>query len=226
MDDFVDFIYESGERELAGGDRKIETIDAIAILYDIHRKSLHPLGGDSFQTPDSFFPIGLKIYRDLEELFIEGVKPAMIKQIEPYTTEAIPEHALKGLQSLSFFYEQFYAAIEEKGLSTRSLRYRSVSEKNENTELDSYEQIVFAGFYALTKYEKVLFKKLLEKENTLFIFQEGPGLEEKLSDLGIDKPYNTLPLIPSPPEIHFYSSPDTHGQVYALSKVISNHPAF
>jgi len=220
MDDFVDFIYESGGRGLAGGDRKIETIDAIAILYDIHRKSLHPLGGDSFQTPDSFFPIGLKIYRDLEELFIEGVKPAMIKQIEPYTTEAIPEHALKGLQSLSFFYEQFYAAIEEKGLSTRSLRYRSVSEKNENTELDSYEQIVFAGFYALTKYEKVLFKKLFEKENTLFIFQKGPGLEEKLSDLGIDKPYNTLPLIPSPPEIHFYSSPDTHGQVYALGKVI------
>lgn len=246
MDEFVDFIYESGERGSGGGGRKIETIDAIAILYDIHRKALHPLGGDSFQTPDSFFPIGLKIYRDLEELFIEGVKPAMIKQIEPYTTEAIPEHALKGLQSLSFFYEQFYAAIEEKGLSTRSLRYRAVSEKNEDAELDSYDQIVFAGFYALTKYEKVLFKKLLEKENTLFIFQEGPGLEEKLSDLGIDKPYNTLPLIPSPqgrggfesplerggdvclpspPEIHFYSSPDTHGQVYALSKIISNHTA-
>ena len=245
IDEFIDYIYENGKRELAGGGRKIETIDAIAILYDIHRKSLHPLGGDSFQTPDSFFPIGLKIYRDLEELFIEGVKPAMIKQIEPYTTEAIPEHALKGLQSLSFFYEQFYAAIEEKGLSTRSLRYRSVSEKNEDAELDSYKQIVFAGFYALTKYEKVLFKKLLEKENTLFIFQEGPGLEEKLSDLGIDNPYNTLPLIPSPqgrgsfeaplerdagvclpspPEIHFYSSPDSHGQVYALSKVISNHP--
>ena len=245
IDEFIDYIYENGKRELAGGGRKIETIDAIAILYDIHRKSLHPLGGDSFQTPDSFFPIGLKIYRDLEELFIEGVKPAMIKQIEPYTTEAIPEHALKGLQSLSFFYEQFYAAIEEKGLSTRSLRYRSVSEKNEDAELDSYKQIVFAGFYALTKYEKVLFKKLLEKENTFFIFQEGPGLEEKLSDLGIDNPYNTLPLIPSPqgrgsfeaplergagvclpspPEIHFYSSPDSHGQVYALSKVISNHP--
>jgi hypothetical protein len=230
MDEFVDFIYESGKREFphpggfaeakAGAGRKIETIDAIAILYDLHRKALHPLGGDSFQTPDSFFPIGLKIYRDLEELFIEGVKPAMIKQIEPYTTEAIPEHALKGLQSLSFFYEQFYAAIEEKGLSTRSLRYRVVSEKNEDAELDSYKQIVFAGFYALTKYEKVLFKKLLEKENTLFIFQEGPGLEEKLSDLGIDKTYNTLPLIPSPPEIHFYSSPDTHGQVYALGKVI------
>jgi len=231
----------TGGRGLGGAGRKIETIDAIAILYDIHRQSLHPLGGDSFQTPDSFFPIGLKIYRDLEELFIEGVKPAMIKQIEPYTTEAIPEHALKGLQSLSFFYEQFYAAIEEKGLSTRSLRYRVVSEKNEDAELDSYKQIVFAGFYALTKYEKVLFKKLLVKENTLFIFQEGPGLKEKLSDLGIDKPYNTLPLIPSPqgrggfesplergagvclpspPEIHFYSSPDTHGQVYALGKVI------
>jgi ATP-dependent helicase/nuclease subunit B len=234
MDDFVDFIYESGERELAGGDRKIETIDAIAILYDIHRKALHPLGGDSFQTPDSFFPIGLKIYRDLEELFIEGVKPAMIKQIEPYTTEAIPEHALKGLQSLSFFYEQFYAAIEEKGLSTRSLRYRVVSEKNEDAELDSYKQIVFAGFYALTKYEKVLFRKLLEKENTLFIFQEGPGLEEKLSDLGMtsknpplppfDKGGNPLDSSPTSPEIHFYSSPDTHGQVYALSKVISNHP--
>jgi ATP-dependent helicase/nuclease subunit B len=32
--------------------------------------------------------------------------------------------------------------------------------------------------------------------------------------------------VSSLPDIHFYSSPDTHGQVYALSKVISNHPAF
>jgi ATP-dependent helicase/nuclease subunit B len=207
MDEFVDFIYEKNPPFRKGGpggffddnsqpQRKLETIDAIAVLYEIHRKALHPIGGDGFQTPDSFFPIGLKIYRDLEELFIEGVKPAMIKQIGPYTTEAIPEHALKGLQSLSFFYEHFYAELEKERLSTRSLRYRAVSQKIENAELDSYEKIVFAGFYALTKYEKDLFRFLLEKENILFIFQEGPGLDEKLAEIGIDKPYNTLPLIP------------------------------
>jgi CRISPR/Cas system-associated exonuclease Cas4 (RecB family) len=250
MDEFVDHMYENMQSE-----RKLETIDAVAILYDIQKKSLQPFGGENFLSPDTFFPIGLKIYRDIEELYIEGIKPVMVKQIEPYTSEAIPEYSASRLRSLSFFYEEFYKTLEEKGLSTRSLRYKHVSEKIEETGLDRYEQIIFAGFFALTKCENTLFRKLLRKENTLFIFQEGPGLNEKLSDLGLntellqntDEGYQVRHSAPpqaddaesmssdplnscfhrndnftrdSSPEIHFYSSPDTHGQVYALSRVI------
>src|SRR5208283_6184291 len=50
------------------------------------------------------------------------------------------------------------------------------------------------------------------------IFQEGAGLKEQLKDLAIT--YHG-PEKPSPePELHFYSSPDTHGQVLALGKAL------
>ena len=243
IDELVDAVYEKvpalGRCEQAGfaddnnhPHRKIETIDAVAILYTIHKKALQPLGGNSFKTPDSFFPIGLKIYRDLEELLIEEIKPGMIKQIESFVDESIPEHTLKGLQSLSYFYEHFYREVEEQGLSTRSMRYRAVAGQIDGYDLANYKQVIFAGFYALTRYEKILFKKLLGRNNTLFIFQEGPGLEERLADLGISGDDTDSPpsseedqSAASLPEICFYGSPDTHGQVYALSNVISDHPS-
>lgn len=216
MDEFVDYVFEGIQPK-----RKIETIDAVAILYEIQLKAPSPIGHDSFLKPDNFFPIGLKVYRDLEELYIEGIKPGMVKNIEPYTDEVIPGRALQSLRSLSCFYEEFYKAVEERGLSTRSYRYREAAERIGEAGLDSYEQIIFAGFYALTKYEKDLFRKLRDSDNTSFIFVDGPGLKEKLADSGIradkaDKYEDNS----SGPDIHFYSSPDTHGQVYALSEVL------
>jgi ATP-dependent helicase/nuclease subunit B len=241
IDELVDAAYEKvpalGKWELSGYSdndhqprRKIETIDAVAVLYNIHKKALQPLGGNSFTTPDSFFPIGLKIYRDLEELLIEEIKPAQLRHIESFVDESIPERTLKGLQSLSFFYEHFYREVEKQGLSTRSLRYRAMAEQIDGYDLADYKQVIFAGFYALTRCEKLLFKKLLGRDNTLFIFQEGPGLEEILADLGISGKDSAAHAAAeedrsaaSLPEISFYGSPDTHGQVYALSKIISEH---
>lgn len=55
IDEFVDFVYETLEGRLL---RRLEAIDAIAVLYEIYRKSSRPLGGDSFMTPDRFFPLG------------------------------------------------------------------------------------------------------------------------------------------------------------------------
>ncbi len=213
MDEFIDSIYECTLSR-----RKMETIDAVSILYDIHKKANNPLGKDGFMTPDSFFPIGLKIYRDIEELYIENIKPHQVKEIQPFTEEAIPEQTLLRLQSLSFFYEEFYKTAEKQGVSTRSLRYCAVAERIENSELSKFQQIVFAGFFALTKAEKNLFKKLSSLENTLFIFQDGPGIKEKIGDPGINIDQKTAEN--SEPEAHFYSSPDTHGQVYALSSII------
>jgi ATP-dependent helicase/nuclease subunit B len=218
MDEFVDHIYETMQTK-----KKIETIDAVVVLYEIHKKALRPLGGEAFLSPDKFFSVGLKIYRDLEELTIEDVHPARVKQIEPLTGEVIPEQTLARLQSLSFFYENFYRIIEEKGLSTRSLRYREVSKAVDESGLAFFEQVILAGFFALTTCEKVMFGRLLQKENTLLIFQNATGLKEKLDDLGIVM--DRMEAKPAEPMIHFYSSPDTHGQVYALSKVISSRPA-
>ena len=213
MDEFVDHLYEEN---LSG--RKLESIDAVSLLYDIHRKALIPLGGGSFMTPDSFFPIGLKIYRDIEELYIEGIDYHLVKTIGPYAEEAIPDLTLKRLQSLSFFYEEFYKIIAERGFSTRSLRYRAAAEMVGASGTAVFQRMIFAGFFALTRSEKTLFQRLLLKEHTLFIFQDGRGQKEKLAELGV-RPVGEQQG-GEEPEVHFYSSPDTHGQVYALRTLL------
>src|SRR5579863_5630679 len=87
IDEFIDFICEK-----FGLLKRLETIDAVALLYEIHRNSPKHLGGTGFMTPDSFFPLGIKIYRDIEELTIEGVESHRLRSIETYIAEGIPKY--------------------------------------------------------------------------------------------------------------------------------------
>jgi len=98
------------------------------------------------------------------------------------------------------------------------MRYRIAAERILESGIDRFEKVIFAGFYALTRCEKDLFRKLLPSEKVIFIFQDGPGLRERLSELGIENG-DAQPSHPEP-EIHFYSSPDTHGQVFALGSIL------
>jgi len=218
MDEFIDSLLD----ELSPA-KKIETIDAVALLYNIHRKAPTPLGGNGFMTPDSFFPLGLKIYRDIEELTIEGINPQMVKGVEFFIAEDMPEQTIERLQSLSYFYEQFYREIDALGFSTRSGRYQIAAEKIDKAGLSKFDRIIFAGFFALTKAEKTLFKKLLTYNNTVFAFQDGTGLNDKLKELGITCKIEEN--VVTEPEVHFYSSPDTHGQVLALGKILATNLA-
>ncbi|MEW6067321.1 MAG: PD-(D/E)XK nuclease family protein [Nitrospirota bacterium] len=247
MDEFVDYVFEK-----FGSGRKIETIDAVSILYEIHRSSPVRIGKDNFMSPDSFFPIGLKIFNDLEELYIEGVSVNHLKNVEFGINETIPTYSSNMLQSLSYFYEEFYKRTRELGFSTRSFRYKVVSEEINKSLLNNFHKIIFAGFFALTLSEKRLFKKLLSFENAIFLFQEGEGLKERIKDLdvtvGSEYLVNSKKEMPNQvrhdtfggqyigdanvlsenrdpqPKIFFYSSPDTHGEIYALSAKLKNKP--
>ena len=213
MDEFVVYVTEAIQPV-----RNVEIIDAVAILYDIHRSAPEPLGGESFLTLDSFFSLGIKLFTDIEELYIEGVPPGTVREIQPFSDEVIPKHALARLQSLHFFYKTFYEKISQLGMATRSMRYRMAVDKALEYSIDRFEKVIFAGFYALTRSEKDLFRKLLPAEKVIFIFRDGPGLGERLSELGIE----TRSSGPAQPEpgIHFYSSPDTHGQVFSLGSIL------
>lgn len=213
MDEFIDRLYET-----VSSDRRIEPMDAIAILYDIHRDSPKPLGKDGFLTPESFFPLGLKIYHDIEELSIECVSVAAFKGVEGLAGENIPVHSAKRLQSLSHFYEKFYQRVQELGCSTRSLRYRSVSELAESIP-DNFRKIIFTGFYAFTNSEKKLCKRLSLRQESLFLFQDGTGIREQISFMGI--PSRDGSGEKEGPTVHFCTSPDTHGQVFALSRMLN-----
>jgi CRISPR/Cas system-associated exonuclease Cas4 (RecB family) len=215
MDEFIEHVHDES---LGLGGRKLEAIDAISILYTIHAASPEHLGRKSFLTPDTFFPVGMKLYNDLEELSIEGTPSKKVKEIDSIAGENIPEPTAKRLQSLSYFYETFYQRIEEGHFSTRSSRYRAVSENIDRLNLDRFKKVILAGFFALTESEKKIFRSLMEREKALFIFQEGEGMKKKLSDLGITQ----KEFSPTEPEIHCYQSPDSHGQVLGVSTLLKN----
>ncbi|HLD30280.1 MAG TPA: hypothetical protein VJC03_08045, partial [bacterium] len=182
MDGFIDTLY--GERMGLNG-RRLEAIDAISILYDIHTNSVDRLGTANFLAPDAFFSLGMKIYHDLEELSIEGVAPSAVKEIDTFAEETIPAPMAKRLQTLSHFYETFYRIVDEKKYSTRSSRYRAVAAAAERLELESFGTVILAGFFALTESEKRIFRSFREKEGVFLLFQDGPGMEAGLADLGI-----------------------------------------
>jgi len=216
MDEFIEHVH--GESLNLEG-RKLEAIDAISILYGIHAASPEHLGRKSFLAPDTFFPVGMKLYNDLEELYIEGVPSEKVREIDSIAGENIPEPTAKRLQSLSHFYKTFYKKIEEEYFSTRSLRYRIVSDHIGRLNLDRFKKVIFAGFFALTESEKKIFRSLMKRENTLFVLQEGEGIKKKLSDLGImaQRGFN-----PTEPVIHCYKSPDSHGQVLGVRTLLKN----
>ena len=214
MDEFIDHVHDESLK-LEG--RRIEAIDGISILYSIHAASPEHLGRKSFLTPDTFFPVGMKLYNDLEELYIERVPSKKVKEIDSIAGENIPEPTARRLQSLSYFYETFYKRIEEGRLSTRSSRYRAVSENIDRLNLDRFERVILAGFFALTESEKKIFESLMERENASFIFQGGEGMKKKLSELGIPAQSG---FAATEPEIRFYKSPDSHGQVFGVSALL------
>lgn len=226
MDEFVDYIFEKKSEILR---RKIEAIDSVAILYELHKKAKKPVGGESFMSPDSFFPLGLKIYEAIEELYIEEVEPRKVREIEHVSNEVIPEQTASRLQSLFHFYEEFYRTIERENYSTRSFRYRAVSEGiNNNIDLSRFRRIIIAGFFALTNSERILFKKISKWDHSLFIFQEGAGIKDKLQQLDIN--VDDIKQADAnkkeggrEPDFFFYQSPDAHGQVFGLSEIIKNN---
>lgn len=213
MDGFVEHVTEAVRPA-----RNVETADAVAILYQIHKTAAAPLGGEGFLTLDSFFPLGIKIFADIEELFIEGVQPSAIKEVQPFADGMMPKHAQARLQSLHHFYETFYEKVSGLDMMTRSMKYRMAGEKVFESDIEKFAKVIFAGFYALTRSEKDLFRKLRQREEVIFLFQDGPGLGERLAETGMEAPAPVAER--GGPDIHFYSSPDTHGQVFALGSIL------
>jgi ATP-dependent helicase/nuclease subunit B len=213
MDEFVDRAFESVDER-----PKLDPLDAVALLYDIHCSMNQRIGGKDFSVLDSFFSVGLKLYHDLEELVIEQISPDRIRGISALAEETIPELSNQRIASLEFFYERFYKKIQQEGLSTRSVRYRTVAERLEETDTHNYIKIIFAGFFALTLSEKMIFRKLDKWENVSLYFQDGPYINEILSQLEVAPEKREAEE--GFPSVGFMSSPDTHGQVFALADMI------
>ncbi len=213
IDEFIDQSFSSIDDR-----RKIDPLDAVALLYDIHCSTAERIGGEGFKTLDAFFNIGLRLYRDLEELLIERITAGSLREMCLVPDETMPGPSQQRLASFEIFFEQFYRKINAESLSTRSLRYRTVAERLEETDVRNYGKIIFAGFFALTASEKTIFQKANEWDNTCLFFQDGPYIGEMLAQLGIVPEKKDKTAVH--PTVLFTGSPDTHGQVFALADMI------
>ena len=193
VDDFVLTLFRQLHPESTND---LEPIDAVALLYQIHSELKERLGGDYFSSLDTFVPIGLKLFDELEELRLANLPERRLK-------ETLSSLTYNRLFSLAEYYTRFYKLTKEKRYITRSIRYSEVAEHIQRIELSEYTQIIVAGLFKLTHAEQIIFDELEKRPNTLFVFQT-------------DKVENGIPE----PDIRFYKASDTHGQVFALSAII------
>ncbi|MBI5475988.1 MAG: PD-(D/E)XK nuclease family protein [Ignavibacteriales bacterium] len=211
MDEFNEYLF----RDILGYHQQtLESIDAVAILFEVHKKTEQRLGRSHYDSFDNFFPVALKLLGELEEVMMANQTARRVKEV-------LQNIEFAKFHSLAEYFKNFYEEVDRRGYVTRSMIYRAVTNEIEKIDFSSHEKIILAGFYAFTNVEKKIIEGLQKKSNVKFIFQYGIGLIERLKLLGFDvKSEENYSVRNNEPDFHFYKASDTHGQVYALAAEI------
>ncbi len=231
LDTFVNHVYTD---RLGCRDRPIDILDAVALLLEIQRSAPEQLGRDRFLTADHFFPLGVKLYHDLEELTSAGVEGEKLRSIDLLAQDAVSgtgadlltDRSRARLQNLSYFHERFLEALAERGLSTPAGRLRAVADGIDRTLFPDIDRLIFAGFFSLNKMEEELLCKLLGWEDFTLLLHQAKGIEGVLGKLGLTEAEIADGIAAASgaserePEITVTKCPDTHGQVFALNAVL------
>ncbi|MCX6561932.1 MAG: PD-(D/E)XK nuclease family protein [Candidatus Aminicenantes bacterium] len=223
MDAFVDRVYRE---RLGRRDKSIDALDAAALLFEIHRDAPGRLGGGHFLTADQFFPLGTRLFRDLEEMAAGSVSGEALSRSDGWSDESVPEAARRRLQSLSLFYERFYEILAGRGYSTPGSRLRDVAAALEPGVFADIDRIILAGFFPIAGGEAAILTAMAAWPNVDLLFQAGTGVGEALDRIGISDPgliAEAMKVEAAPPEavIEFVESPDAHGQVFALNAAMA-----
>jgi PD-(D/E)XK nuclease superfamily protein len=224
MDDFVDFVSTG-----SGINRPVASpLDLAALLYDNLKDELCDIVGlkPKTLTLDAFLPWAFKLIGDFEEIKIELKTDKDLEQYDEILPEEInaPEF-LKKFKNFSALYKDFYFNIETAKILTRSLKYANASKDIEKFDSTKYENIIFAGFFALTESEKVILKYLCKENNLSLILESGPGLIEQfafLPEMQILKEHEIKINIKALSNVSFYKASDIHGEIFKLSEVLKS----
>jgi hypothetical protein len=210
----IDLFIEFLSKELMGNQGvAIEEFDAVAILFELHKgmQENDKIGREHFSTLETFYPVGVKIYAELEELMIDAVPSKRLQEVVASVT-------LASTHALSLLYEPFYAELKKRGFITRAQKYRNAAERIGTIDLSAYDTVILAGFYAFTQTEESIIRHLLSLDNVAMLFQDGEGIRTTLNRLQV---HPTAEGEESNPHQRFYESPDAHGQLFALNRVLS-----
>ena len=224
MDDFVDFVSTG-----SGVNRPVaSSLDLAALLYDNLKDELCDIIGlkPEALSLDSFLPWAFKMIGDFEEIKIELKTDKDLEQYDDIMPEEISApQFLKKFKNFSKLYKDFYFTIETANLLTRSLKYTNASKDIENFEATKYENIIFAGFFALTASEKAILKYLCKENNISVILESGPGLIDQFSflpEMKILKEHEIKIKTKALSNVSFYKASDIHGEIFKLSEVLKS----
>jgi ATP-dependent helicase/nuclease subunit B len=200
LDTFVNHVYTDG---LGRRDRPIDVLDAVALLLEIQRSAPERLGRDRFLTADHFFPLGVKLYHDLEELTSAGVAGDKLRSVDLLVQDAVSgmvadlltDRSRARLQNLSYFHEQFAEILAARGLSTPAGRLRVVAEGIDRALFPDVGRLIFAGFFSLNKMEEDLLRKLLGWEDFTLLLHQAKGIETLLERLGLSEDVMEEPIV-------------------------------
>ncbi|MHB1048958.1 MAG: PD-(D/E)XK nuclease family protein [Bacteroidota bacterium] len=209
IDLFVDFLHSMKFKATLPA---VNEFDAVAILFGLHTamQGTVKIGGEHFATLETFYPVGVKIFSELEELTVAAVTPQKLRT-------SVSSVTLSSAAAFALLFEQFYDVLRQKGFSSRAIRYREVAENIGSIDLTGFDRIILAGFFAFTQTEETIIRHVLSLQNVTVIFQNGEGIQETLERLHLNpEPEGTE----SEQEIQYYESPDAHGQLFALNRVL------
>jgi ATP-dependent helicase/nuclease subunit B len=211
MDEFIEYLY----RDILGHHQQVlESVDAVAILFDVHKNAEQQLGRSHYDSFDNFFPVAFKLLGELEEVMMANQTARRVKEV-------LQNIEFAKFHSLAEYFKNFYEEVERRSFVTRSMIYRAVANEIENIDFSAHDKIILAGFYTFTNVEKKIIEALQKKSNAKFIFQYGARLIERLKPLGFDvDTEKDFSIKNNEPNFHFYKASDTHGQVYALAAEI------
>ncbi len=208
-DVFIDFLFAEALHEPT---QTLEDVNAIAILFELYKKLPQHVRVNEkhFHSLDVFLSLGLRLFAELEELLIANINEVQLKSVLASTT-------VSSAFTVSELFVPFYREVRHYGFVTRSMKYAHVAEHYAEIKFEQCEQLIVAGFYALTESEKKIYTHLLSLPQAQGIFQQGKGIDEQLRALGITIQQSDDSFMP---QIYFYSARDTHGEVFALSQKI------
>ncbi len=210
IDEFIRHLYTQVEPTPV---RLLDAIDAVALLFQVHGTIDERLGGANFATLDAFLPVGFKLFGELEELRIANLGDRAI-------AAALTGITYGRLHSLPKYYAEFYNLVSERGFATRSMQYSTVADQCSKVDLSEFSSVIVIGFLALTNSERQILADFRRRETLVLVYQRGTGLTEHFKTLQIDQAIGESENKQNRPEIAFYETQDTHGQVFGLSTLM------
>jgi hypothetical protein len=192
--------------------RALSRIDTAMLLYsgaaDKRSAPLPPL--------NRFLASSIDLIDEMDGLARNRVQQA--KLLEAAAAFGLPE------LSIAAALYPVYTELREQGYHTSGLDFLTVAEHIDELDLEQYEHIVIAGFFAPTECERVLFKRLYAAGNVEFIFHDGPGMTGQIARLGFtavpeehaanDTPHNQ--------RLSYIAATDVHAEVFGLNSVLSS----